>query len=89
MRTAEFIAAVARFGWEVADTNRHVLFRNRFFSVVRPVALSLNLYQGKMDPETVENTAKCMGLRWKPRDASPEPRAGIYFDEYRRLGLAT
>lgn len=89
MKTADFIAAVRRFGWELERTTKHANFKNVLFPASRPVPLSLNVFRNKLDPEAVENTAKCMGLRWKDMDPEPRPRQGSpYFNEYVRLGLA-
>lgn len=89
MKTADFIAAVRKFGWELERTNKHALFKNRLFAVQRPVTISLNMLRNKIDPEAVENTAKQMGLRWKDMDPEPIPRESHpYYAEYKRLGLA-
>lgn len=88
MKTSDFIAAVGVFGWVQERSNKHALFTNRLFQVQRPVAISLNVLHSKLDPETVENTAKCMGLRWKACDIQPTPRVNHpYFVQYQRLGL--
>lgn len=88
MKTADFIAAVARFGWTLARTSKHALFTNSLFPASRPVTISLNVFRSKLDPEEVENVAKNMGLRWKDMDPEPRPRPNHpYFTEYQRLGL--
>lgn len=90
MKTADFIAAVSRFGWELERTTKHANFKNVLFAASRPVPLSLNVFRNKLDPEAVENTAKAMGLRWKAMDDGPSARQGHpYFNEYARLGLVT
>lgn len=88
MKTADFIAAVKTFGWDLERTGKHAVFKQRLFSAHRPVTLSLNMLRNRIDPENVENTAKCMGLRWKDMDPRPIPRQGHpYFVEYQRLGM--
>ena len=88
MKTADFIAAVAKYGWELERTSKHAIFKNRLFSAFRPACMSLNVFRNKMDPESVENVAKAMGLRWKDMDPLPFPKQGHpYFPEYARLGL--
>lgn len=90
MKTADFVTAVKSFGWELERSNKHAVFKQKLFPAQRPVTLSLNMLKNKIDPESVENTAKCMGLRWKDMDPQPFPRQGHpYFPEYQRLGLAT
>lgn len=89
MKTADFITAVKKFGWELERTTKHANFRNCMFRAQRPVPMSLNIFRNKMTPEDVENTAKCMGLRWKDQDADPIPKAAHpYYPEYQRLGMA-
>jgi hypothetical protein len=88
MKTADFIQAVRKFGWELERTTKHANFTNRLFRANRPVAMSLNIFRSKMTPEDVENTAKCMGLRWKDMDPEPFPRQNSpYYPEYQRLGM--
>lgn len=89
MKTADFIAAVRKFGWELERTTKHANFKNVLFPALRPVPMSLNVFRSKLCPEAVENTAKCMGLRWKDMDPEPFPRQGHpYYSEYVKLGLA-
>ena len=88
MKTSDFIAAVAKFGWTLARTNKHALFTNHLFAASRPVTISLNVFRSKLCPEAVENVAKNMGLRWKDMDPEPFPKQGHpYFTEYQRLGM--
>lgn len=89
MKTADFLAAVKKFGWELERSNKHALLKNRFFSVARPVTINLNMLQRSPICLAVFSTASGFILFRKDMDPAPFPRESHpYYAEYKRLGLA-
>lgn len=89
MKTRDFLAELARFGWvPEREGAKHLLYTNQFFRPERPLTLRHQDVRD-IDPIVVSIQAKHAGLIWDQRrqEARPNP-SHPYFRHYQACRLA-